>query len=1070
MITGHFTQILNILKKWLSRLARRSASLFFAVLSLLYRFVAGRLKLGYRRLVTCFPSRVLPRSLEDNKGEGSLVCPSLLPPGQMEREAAEEPPSPSDNPYTGSHSLHPRPLRKGTAIPPLDANPTTIGYTSATKTDGLHQGSVSSLHLSLHVKESSPNSRTLPKDGPLQEFSSPSPSRLSGLHEVSTTHSRPRGYLDDTHSVNTMRTPSMRHLGPSMLYSQHASESRCSVGSFTRSIAGSEVRQAAYRQHNGPVHSRPISVYSTDLHHGSPNPVSIPLDLAAQAVPVSDHGLDHNVHYTAPPGSNDQPGSEVVMIYDGPQTSSMVANDVMRYSRCHYRGSNLADITVRAMTMTAHDMNVPEGWTAFVHPEGARYFVNQKTRTFTEMNICEPDICDDIEYYMQYLLDGLQQAIEEGDLALDMRQVDLVVEPKTFGGDLVICCYYFANHRDRCLFWLDDFNPKDIISECKGVQSMSHIWLAIEAQYWKHWDYFPSLCPVTQDVVDELKDTVIHATCDHLTSLQSSAAFDATELKDHLSVIDRIKVPPILPADQSMQRGHAAIVIGRMMYTFTHNHFVNYHGEDCVRLMFEQSVHGWKYKPSPLMAILSPLLFFDPVAQVQELHKIFVDEVACTARWNVFCSKFKGQLQDSNLLATVLLNANVGFLAINTVDKGGRNAIQMASYMSLVTSLGSIVLGLFFVSHDRTSGNNTATEAALFLGKLHHRKHGMEKLAIFYSLPKALLMWGMAFFFAAFSINWWTSGDMTSRTIVTTVTLVVFVMISNSIIRTREGADWSWRPTWLCGDIVQGLSSRLADAWKQVMQFGQVDAIGDPRTHTDVIDLGTFFSHPAEADAPMRGTSSEIPGINSHNNHPNSPIPPVQLCHPTASVDAPQQPYVGNFVSSDSPTNPDVLSGVGSLQQIQESTQTVFQDQSTTEARCEPGIPPLSTRFNSTLPSSASEEIVGTPANAPRHSDALPTTATILSNHELQTEAVAIDTGAPAIPGSFGTEEREGVTYTEHVVEEPRELEHSQPSPSIMPPKIYARSATGDHFHHAPGAPQSTLLDAGHDTLEECQE
>jgi hypothetical protein len=144
--------------------------------------------------------------------------------------------------------------------------------------------------------------------------------------------------------------------------------------------------------------------------------------------------------------------------------------------------------------------------------------------------------------------------------------------------------------------------------------------------------------------------------------------------------------------------------------------------------MFEQSVHGWQYKPSPIMVILAPLLFFDPVAQVQELHKIFVDEVACTARWNVFCSKFKRQLQDSNLLvsppfhghqlscdqccqATVLLNANVGFLAINTVDKGGRDAIQMASYMSLVTSLGSIVLGLFFVSHDRTSGSNTATEA-----------------------------------------------------------------------------------------------------------------------------------------------------------------------------------------------------------------------------------------------------------------------------------------------------------------------------------------------------------------------
>lgn len=1067
MTKSHFTHILTILKKWLSRIARRSASLFFLVLSSLRRFVEDHLKLGRRRLIARFPSGAPSRSQDDLKGEGSSICPSLLPPGQMGREVAEEPPSPSDNPYTGPH---PRPLRKSTAIPPgpLDANPTTIGHTSATDTDRLHQGSVSSLRLSVHMKE---NSRTFPKDIPLQ---GPSPSRLSGHHEVTTTHSHPRGYLDDTHSVNTTRTPSMRHLGPGTPYSRHASESRFSVGSFTRSIAGSEIRQAAYRQHNGPVHSRPISVNSaTDVHHESPNTVSIPLDLPAQAVPVSDHGFDHHVHYTAPPGSNKLPGSEVI-IYDGPQISSMVANDVMRYDRCRYRDPIVTDITVRAMTMTAHDMNVPQGWTAFVHPEGARYFVNQETRTFTEMNICEPDICDDIEYYMQYLLGELQRTIEEGNLTLNMEQVDLVVEPKTFGGDLVICCYYFANHRDRCLFWLDDFNPKDIISECKGVQSLSHIRLAIEAQYWRHWDYFPSLCPVTKDIVNELKDMLIHATCDHLTSLQSSAAFDATELKDHLSVVDSITVPST-PADQSLRRGHAAIVIGRIMYTFTHNHFVNYHGEDCVRLMFEQSVHGWQYKPSPLMIILAPLLFFDPVAQVQELHKIFVDEVACTARWNAFCSKFKGQLQDSNLLATVLLNANVGFLAINTVDRGGRDAIQMASYMSLVTSLGSIVLGLFFVSHDRTSGTNTATEAAVFLGRLHDRKHGMEKLAIFYSLPKALLLWGMAFFFAAFSIDWWTAGDTTSRSIVGTVTLVVFVMISNSIIRTREGAKWSWRPIWLRGNIVQDLSSRLADAWKQVMQQGQIDPNSDPQTHADAIDLGTFVGHFPEANTPMRNTSyislprSERLGTDNHDNHPNSLIPPVQPCHPTASVDAPQQPHAGNvLLSSDSPTNSGALSGAGSSQHIE----AVFHDQSTTDARCEPGIPHV--HFNSTLPSSASEGIVGTPANAPRHSDALPTTPTILSMHEPQIAVVAADTDAPVLPGSLGTEEREGVTFTQQVVEEPREFEHPQRSPSTTPPpKIYARSATGDYFHHAPGAPQSTLLVEGASNdiiLEECQE
>lgn len=91
------------------------------------------------------------------------------------------------------------------------------------------------------------------------------------------------------------------------------------------------------------------------------------------------------------------------------------------------------------------------------------------------MDICDEEICGDIEYYMQYLLEELQRVVDEEDLELDMQQVDLVLEPKVFDGDSVVCCYYFANHRDRCLFWLDDYDARKILSDCLGVKSLSHI-------------------------------------------------------------------------------------------------------------------------------------------------------------------------------------------------------------------------------------------------------------------------------------------------------------------------------------------------------------------------------------------------------------------------------------------------------------------------------------------------------------------------------------------------------------------------------------------------------------------
>ncbi|KAG1753613.1 uncharacterized protein EDB91DRAFT_1333047 [Suillus paluster] len=712
MMTEILANIIDVLKKLVAQLARRSARFCLFIFSL-FRRAAGCSKFRYRRLTawTHLSSGAISRSQRDIAGENVPICHSFLPAGHIELEVAEEPPSPQDDPYSRIHSRYSQPLRGGTAVPLLETN-----------------------------------------------------------------------------CITANRYPG--------------------------------------------AHSRLISA----PRHGSPDMPSIPFHSPVQAVPRSDPGIDHHTHYTVPPGNDEQPGQEVVMVHDGLLIAPMVATEVRRYQRSVPRVLNVSKTTIPAMTVTfpVHDMAMPQGWITLVHPEGSRYFVHQEKvrpdhdlwkaddlsgryipqRTFTETNICNKQTCEDIEYYMQFLLDELQRVVEHGNLELDMKQVDLVLEPKTFDGDSVVCCYYFANHRDRCLFWLNDFNAKGILSDCEGVENLSHIRFAIEAQYWRHCDYFPSLFLVTQSLVDEVKDMLMHAACDHLTSMQSSAAFDAIELRDHLSVVDKIKV--YSPADQSMQQCHAAIVIGRIMYTFSHNHFVNYHGEDCARLVVEQTVHGWAYKRSPLMVILAPLLFFDPVTQVRDLHKVFVDKMACTARWNAFSSKLNGQLQDSNLLATVLLNANVGFLAIDSVDGSGKSSTQVASYMSLVASMGSMILGLLLVSHNRTMGQGTHLHAELFLSGLHDREHGLEKLAIIYSLPKALLIWGMVFFFAAFSVDWWSPGDTTSRVIVGAVILVVFVMISYTVILIMKG-DWQTNP--LHGDIGLGLLSRLADTRKQVVEF-----------------------------------------------------------------------------------------------------------------------------------------------------------------------------------------------------------------------------------------------------------
>ncbi|KAI6140837.1 hypothetical protein BKA82DRAFT_4019063 [Pisolithus tinctorius] len=72
-----------------------------------------------------------------------------------------------------------------------------------------------------------------------------------------------------------------------------------------------------------------------------------------------------------------------------------------------------------------------------------------------------------------------------------------------------------------------------------------------------------------------------------------------------------------------------------------------------------------------------------------------VDHQTDLDKWESFSNTFRKQIDTSNLLATVLLAANVGFLAIQSVDQEGISYWpQRLSYMSLFTSLASIIMGL----------------------------------------------------------------------------------------------------------------------------------------------------------------------------------------------------------------------------------------------------------------------------------------------------------------------------------------------------------------------------------------
>lgn len=107
----------------------------------------------------------------------------------------------------------------------------------------------------------------------------------------------------------------------------------------------------------------------------------------------------------------------------------------------------------------------------------------------------------------------------------------------------------------------------------------------------------------------------------------------------------------------------------------------------------------------------------------------------------------------------MLLNGNVGFLAIQSVDNSDKHYLsgaQIASYLSIVASVGSILLGLKLLLRQRKSklthkddilvrlpSNFTISYFADSNQRFNPNGNNqyLEIQAILHSLPYALLMW-----------------------------------------------------------------------------------------------------------------------------------------------------------------------------------------------------------------------------------------------------------------------------------------------------------------------------------------
>ncbi|KAF9230823.1 hypothetical protein BU15DRAFT_68868 [Melanogaster broomeanus] len=399
-------------------------------------------------------------------------------------------------------------------------------------------------------------------------------------------------------------------------------------------------------------------------------------------------------------------------------------------------------------------------WKRCTHPEGALYFRLQRDgkRTLTDANMDDGPTRTHAETFATKLWSDVDtERYPEVELVIDML----------YDKDSVTCKYYFVSHEKLVVFWIHEYIPDSIFHGLTGVEANDHIRLAIETQYWFHCELFPNHIPITKDIIEKLRLILAHAISDALLSDRALVELSVARLQQHLDVLTNVADARCF--DQ--QDGYIMSIVGkcRLMRTFTHLKFINFHGQVGARLNADQSLYDTVGRKkdrslSYVVRLLDLILFRAPSVHIEQLHSIWVDQTINLLRWQSFIGTLCNEWNGFTIYSTVLLAVDVSFLAIPEMNGSTviQTVTQLAVYFSTTSAVGSLIASVLLTNQSRGRVLESADQAVLhslvlacdptdfhihklqlsYMKRMANTSIGLNALGIMYSLPFGLIMWG----------------------------------------------------------------------------------------------------------------------------------------------------------------------------------------------------------------------------------------------------------------------------------------------------------------------------------------
>ncbi|KAG1737409.1 hypothetical protein EDB19DRAFT_1829514 [Suillus lakei] len=390
------------------------------------------------------------------------------------------------------------------------------------------------------------------------------------------------------------------------------------------------------------------------------------------------------------------------------------------------------------------------GWEPLTHPEGALFFYHPYKRVFTDANVRDPVTAAKSGI-------AVKKAYEEARNANIFLHpsVELALEFMVRDGQ-EMWGYYFGDHERRVIFWFEDYKSSDLMNNVRGVERKNHVILVrmtsknpidptdiFTKLYLEHNNYlvripehnfdkghpaaqptdrelrrvkvdgagavprrhielFPNRRFLPEDVVVELKELVLLAHAENITSETCLAPFARNEVASILGLVDLLK------DSTNKEREHSVWIAAQLMRLFCNAKFVNFCGQSGARLDVDQSLYGeyntrtgWK---GNIFSFMDLILVGSLDTQSKAIHRIWVDEIIVQPRWKDFIDKLATEwntyaifivMQPTTSQSTVMLAVDISLLTVTSV--ASQTSAIVCTYLSIICIIGSLVVTLFLV-------------------------------------------------------------------------------------------------------------------------------------------------------------------------------------------------------------------------------------------------------------------------------------------------------------------------------------------------------------------------------------